>query len=197
MAMSKREKMIAIGTGAAFALFVGDRYALTPYVDASREVTQARATVTTRQESDKATFDRQKRLDKEWRAMLSGGLKANAGEAEQQLYEAVRGWAREAGVTVQTSDPQRVPQKDRTQLVKLRVTGTGTTASVAKLLSKVESSAMPVKVDEFTLTSRTQGNDDLSVMMTVSTIWIRPPSPEDAKRPGLQPRRAPGAAEDL
>jgi hypothetical protein len=99
---------------------------------------------------------------------------------------------------VLTSDPQRVAQKDRTQIVRLRVTGTGTTASVAKLLSKVESSAIPVKVDEFTLTSRSQGNDDLSLIMTVSTIWIRPPSPDDAKRPGLQPRRTPGAtAEEL
>lgn len=198
MAMSKRERMIAIGTGAAIALFAGDRYVVSPYFDARQTVAKEREQVTARSEDAQRTFNRQKRLNKEWEAMVSGGLKSDAGDAEQQLYEAVRDFAREAGVTVLTSDPQRVARADRTQVVRLRVTGTGTTASFSKLLWRIETSALPLKVDEFTLTSRSQGNDDLAVSMAVSTIWIRPPSAEDAKgaRPAAPPRR-PASGEDL
>ena len=198
MAMTKRERMIAIGTGAAFALFVGDRYALSPYFAARAAVAKDQAAVTQQLDDSQRTFTRRKRLDNDWRAMVSGGLKSDAGDAEQQLYEAVRDWAREVGVTVLTSDPQRQVRSDRTQIVRLRVTGTGTTASFAKLLWKLETSNLPVKVDEFTLTSRSQGTDDLAVTMAVSTIWIRPANADDAKRPGLAPRRAPaGGGDDL
>ena len=198
MAMSKRERMIAIGTGAAIALFAGDRYVVTPYFGARTAVANERKVVTDRTEDAQRTFNRQKRLNRDWQAMVSGGLKSDAGDAEQQLYEAVRDWAREARLTVLTSDPQRVARADRTQVVRLRVTGTGTTASFSKLLWRIETSALPLKVDEFTLTSRSQGNDDLAVSMAVSTIWIRPPSADDAKgaRPAAPPRR-PAGGEDL
>ena len=197
MAMSKRERMIAVGTGAAIALFAGDRYVVTPYFAARDAVASERKAVADRLDDADRTFKRQRRLNREWESMVSGGLKSDAGDAEQQLYEAVRDFAREAGVTVLTSDPQRVTRADRTQVVRLRVTGSGTTASFSKLLWRIETSALPLKVDEFTLTSRSQGNDDLAVSMAVSTIWIRPPSAEDAKgaRPAAPPRRP--AGEDL
>ncbi len=129
--------------------------------------------------------------------MVSGGLKSDPGDAEQQLYDAVRDFARESGVNILTSDaPQRVPQKERTQIVRLRVSGKGTTAAFSKMLWKVETSPLPLKVDEFTLTG--QGNDDLTVSLVVSTIWLRPPSPEDNKpRPGVAAPRRPAAGEDL
>jgi hypothetical protein len=122
--------------------------------------------------------------------------KSDAGEAEQQLYEAVRDWAREAGVSVATSDPQRVPQKDRIQVVRVRVTGTASQASFSKLLWRVETSPLPVKVDEFTLAAQPQGTDNLNVTLAVSTIWVRPPSPDDAKAPRVPAPRRP-AGEDL
>ena len=197
MAMSKRERLIAIGTGAAVALFAGDRYVVTPYFEARAAVAKEREAVSGRMEDAQRTFNRQKRLNRDWEEMVTGGLKSNAGDAEQQLYEAVREWAREAGVTIQNSDPQRVPRADRTQIVRLRVSGSGTTAAFSKLLWRIETSALPVKVDEFTLTSRSQGNDDLAVSMAVSTIWIRPPGADDAKgaRPAAPPRRPAGGEE--
>ena len=69
--------------------------------------------------------------------------------------------------------------------------------SLARLLWKVETSPLPVKVDEFMLTAQPQGTDNLSTTLTVSTIWVRPETPEDKKpRPGAPVRRVPGG-EDL
>lgn len=198
MAMTQREKMIAGVTAAALGLFVVNRYGIDPYIAARRAVGTERAALAAQNIDVQRTFTRQKRLDRDWRVMVNGGLKSDAGDAEQQLYESVRDWAREAGVVVLTSDPQRVTRNERTQIVRLRVTGTATTASFSKLLWKVETSPIPVKVDEFTLTSRSQGNDDLAVTMAVSTLWVRPPNADDARetRPGSAPRRTPVAGKD-
>lgn len=193
MALSRRERVIAGVTGAAVALFALNRYALEPYLAARQAAASRRDTLTAQLTEATRTFAKQKRLEREWREMISGGLKSDAGEAEQQLYEAVRGWAREAGVSLATSDPQRIPQKDRTQIVRLRVTGTGTTAALSKLLWRAETSPLPVKVDEFSLTAQPPGSDNLNVSLAVSTIWVRPPGPDDAKAPRAPaPRRAAG-----
>jgi hypothetical protein len=195
MAMTQRERTIAVVTGAAVGLFAVNRYAVEPYFDARKAVGIQRDAVLAQQANVTKTFAKQKRLKAEWDAMVSGGLKSDAGDAEQQIYDTVRDFARDAGVTILTSDaPQRVPQKERTQIVRLRVSGKGTTAAFSKMLWKVETSPLPLKVDEFTLTG--QGNDDLNVTLVVSTIWLRPPSAEDNKpRPGVAAPRRP--AEEL
>jgi len=194
MAMTQRERTIATVTGAAVGLFAVNRYVIDPYLAARNDVDNQRKLALAQQTDFVKTFTKHKRLKPEWDA-ITGAVKSDAGDAEQQLYDAVRDFARESGVNIQTSDaPQRVPQKDRTQIVRLRVSGKGTTAAFSKLLWKVETSSLPLKVDEFTLTG--QGNDDLTATLVVSTIWLRPPSPDDNKpRPGAAPRRP--AAEEL
>ena len=198
MALTHRERMIAGVTGAAVALFALNRYAIDPHLEARRKVSARRDALVAQNDDAARTLQKQKRLQREWRQMEAGGLKADAGNAEQQLYEAVRDFARDAGVSVATSDPQRIPQKDRIQIVRLRVTGTGSTAALSKLLWKVETSPLPLKVDELSLASQPQGTDNLNVTLAVSTIWVRPPSPDDAKGPRTPaPRRAPAGGEDL
>jgi hypothetical protein len=196
MAMTQRERTIAIVTGAAVGLFAVNRYAIDPYIEARAAVGREWTAVNLQKEANNTALKKQVKLAPEWNALLSGGLKSDPGDAEQQLYDAVRDFARESGVNILTSDaPQRVPQKERTQIVRLRVSGRGTTAAFSKMLWRVETSQLPLKVDEFTLTG--QGNDDLTVSLVVSTIWLRPPGPEDNKpRPGVAaPRRTVG--EDL
>ena len=73
-----------------------------------------------------------------------------------------------------------------------------TVASAAKLLWRVETASIPLKVDELTLTTNKPGADDLGINLVVSTIWVRPVDPADAKTPGggsAQPRRSPGREE--
>jgi hypothetical protein len=197
MAMTQRERMIAGVTGAAVGLFVVNRYAIDPYIEARGAVAKERDYVLGQQADLTKTFAKQKRLKPEWDAMVSGGLKSDPGDAEQQLYDAVRDFGREAGVNILSSvAPQRVPQKEGTQIVRLRVSGKGTMAAFSKMLWRVETSPLPVKVDEFTLTG--QGNDDLTVSLVVSTIWLRPPNADDLKpRPGQAPKRPAAGAEDL
>jgi hypothetical protein len=197
MAMTRRERMIATVTALAVAAFAADHYAITPYFVARAAVADETDKVSARLADAELKFNRQRRMEREWKAMLSGGLKADGGEAEQQMYEAVGDWAREAGVTLNTRDPQRMPRNDRTQIVRLRVTGTGTSAAVAKLMWRIEKAEIPLKVEEFTLNSRNQGQDDLAVTLVVSTIWIRPEAPagDAARRQQPAPRKAPAGGE--
>ena len=108
MALSKREKLIAIGVGVAAVVFVGDHYVLTPYVDARREVTDALTNTATKLRDANSRLTRARRMDRDWRDMEAGagGVKTDQSAAQFQILEAVGEYAREAGVNLNSRTPQ-------------------------------------------------------------------------------------------
>ena len=197
MALSKREKLIAIGVGVAAVVFAGDRYVLTPYVQARDEVTKDLETTTAKVRDANSRLTRARRMDRDWRDMEAGagGVKTDQSAAQFQILEAVGEYAREAGVNLNSRTPQPENRNDRTQVLRLHAIGTCNTASAAKLLWRVETAPIPLKVDEITLTSGKPGTDELAINLMVSTIWVKPPDPKDAKNPAQPARRAPAGEE--
>jgi hypothetical protein len=194
MALSKREKLIAIGVGVAAVVFAGDRYVLTPYVDARREVTDDLTATSNKLREANSRLTRARRMDRDWRDMESGagGVKTDQSGAQFQILEAVGEFAREAGVNLNSRTPQPENRNDRTQVLRLHAIGTCNTASAARLLWRVETAPIPLKVDEITLSSTKPGTDELTINLMASTIWVKPQDPKDAKNPAPPARRAAG-----
>ena len=196
MALSSRERVIVMVTGLAAVVFAGDRYVLSPYIKARQDVGNERLTLVDKLNSASKLFAKQRRMEREWKQMVSGGVTSDPAEAERNLL-VVRDWAQEAGLTNLSTTPRREPRNDRTQVVRLDASAVGNLASVAKLLWRIESARLPLKVDDLDLRSRTDGTDDLAVSFKVSTIWVTPGEPP-AKAPGARPARTPPrTSEDL
>src|SRR3982751_312079 len=171
MALSSRERVIVMVTGLAAVVFAGDRYVLTPYINARKTVGNERMALVDKLNSAQHLFAKQRRMEKEWKQMVSGGVTSDPAEAERNLL-VVRDWAQEAGLTNLSTTPRREPRNDRTQIVRLDASAVGNLASVSKLLWRIESARLPLKVDDLDLRSRTDGADDLAVSFKVSTIWV-------------------------
>jgi hypothetical protein len=193
MALSYRERLIAIGTGLAAVVFFGDRYALTPYLKARDEVAADVRVSGSKLHDATLRVTRARRMDQQLQEMLaSGALKTDQSVAQFQVLDAIGDWAREAGVNLTSRTPQPETRNDATQIIRLRAAGTCSTAAAARLLWRVETAPIPLKVDELTLTTRKPGSDDLAINLVVSTIWVKPGDPADAKAPGAAgaaPRR--------
>jgi hypothetical protein len=179
MALSHRERLIAIGVGAAALLYVGNKYALEPYAQARDQINAELSTTAAKNTEAINLLKRKKHLEDQERAMLSGGLKTEQSAAQFQVFDAVADWAKEAGVKLTSRTPQPETRNDRTQINRLHALGTCSTAAAAKLLWRVETASIPLKVDELTLTSLKPGNDDLQITLVVSTIWVKPPEAGD------------------
>ena len=200
MALSHRERLIAIGTGLAAVVFFGDRYAWTPYFETRKNVVDDRLAAQAKLSDAQLRVSRAKRMERQWRDMLAGGLKTDQSVAQFQLLDAVGDWAREAGVNLTSRTPQPEVRNDRTQIIRLHAVGTCSESAAAKLLWRVETAPIPIKVDELTLTTRKPGSDDLSINLVVSTIWVKPGDPSDPKAAGAAgaaPRRPAGRDEGL
>ena len=71
MALSYRERLIAFGVAAAAVIYVGDKYALDPYMKARGEVTTDLATFSARNIEASRLLNRKKALETQERAMLA------------------------------------------------------------------------------------------------------------------------------
>jgi hypothetical protein len=177
MVLSRRERYIVIGTLVALGLLVLDRLVFSPLLE-SRSVTEAeRANLAAKVSQSQALADRRGQMDSRWRAMVQAGMKEDPAEAESQIVNALSDWARESGLPP-LSFPRLERQAEKRPLpeIVIQATGTGDMRGVARLLWRIQTAAIPIKVTEAQITARKEGADDLTFQLRLSTLHSPPPS---------------------
>jgi hypothetical protein len=174
MKLSKRERYIAIGVGVVVGLVVLDQVVLSPYFDAISDLKNQTEAAITKQNENSALFDKQAKLKKVWDDILAGGLKADDSAAESQALNAALDWAQSAGVNITAVKPERTTTANEFEVIGFHLTGNGSTPAIARLLLSFETAAIPVRVDDMTLTPRKEGTDDLTIQLSLSTLCLKP-----------------------
>lgn len=172
VAISKREKYIGIGVGAAVGLLLLDQVVLNPFKD--RLDTIAVQTDDARQKvSDAANLmGREHRLQRVWKDMEAGGLMADENQAESQALHAVLKWAQNSGVNLAALKPERTQTQGQFQVISFHITGTGSTPAIARLLWGMESATIPVRLNDMQISPVKEGTDALTVQLSVSTLCM-------------------------
>jgi hypothetical protein len=181
VALSKREKYIAIGVASAVGIFAADKFALSPYFDALADV-EARQTDMNQKKSDADDiYAKQKRLQKIWNDLVAGGLKSDRSAAETQGYNAMQTWSQWAGATFPTRGAdQRTVTHGKFQVINFHIAGQGVNQrSLAQFLWAVESASVPMRVTDVSITPQPAGMDSLNVKVGLSTLCLS----SDADRP--------------
>lgn len=174
MALSKREKTIGLVAGAAIGILGLNYYVLEPYVQARENVANELKAAKKAEDDAQLTIRRQVKAKKAWKIMTTSGLMTERSAAEQQMASRMEQWARQCGVESQSQKLDPVTRNDQVQVVKLRWTGTGSMANASKLMWRIETADIPLKIDEVSLAARKEGTDDLTINLTISTIWQAP-----------------------
>ena len=179
MIANKREKIFSLIMLSSLGLLLVDRYALTPYFEASKSVASDLQEATAKEEKASRLLTNQSRVDRAWHELTSGPLKSDAAAAESQALHAMRDWAQGSRVDLQSLKPERIGRVGDFQQIRVQATGTGTTSAVAVLMNQIETAKIPMRINDVRLTSRKEGTDDLSFSMSVSTVLFSP-APEKA-----------------
>jgi type II secretory pathway component PulM len=176
MAMTKRERYIAIGAGSAVGLVLLNWLAVSPYLAWREDVTKRLRSAKAEQQAALDLIDRQTRLQRVWRQMTdSGGLRTDVGAASYQVQTALRNWVKESGMELSSLSEQRRTNDKQFVQVGVRCSGTGTFASINRLLWHIETADFPVRVNDIEIKPRKdEGVDNLSFTMTVSTLALDP-----------------------
>jgi Type II secretion system (T2SS), protein M subtype b len=177
--VNRREKTIAIILAAALGAWLADQYVIEPYIEQFRDL--QKQTQTRGGELDKANrlLANNDRVTKNWKEQLAGGLSSDPAAAEAQALHAIRDFAQNSRVGLVSLKPDRTGRlrsadEGATDFMQIRLqaTGTGTTSAIANLLWQIESSSLPLKINDVRINSRKDGADDLSFALNVSTIYF-------------------------
>ena len=170
MALSAREKYIAIGVGAAVALYALDAAVLSPYTERLKAIEQQTSDAQDRLTAQSDTFRSQSDLRKVWSAMTHGGLSPDWSVADSQLAQALLKWSADAGVSVTSVKPDRPADENGFQVIGYHFTCNGTTPQVAKLLWDIETATIPARLTDVQVTPLKEGTDNLTIQFGVSTL---------------------------
>lgn len=169
--LSKRERYVAILAAVLVALFVADRYALSPLFDARDRLAQQHVKLARELSRAHSVMARARVADRLWRDFTAAGLGGNPSAAESNLLNAVRQWSHEAGLTLASIRPDPAPPSQGLETLSFQAIGHGSMRAVARFLYSVRNAQTPVRISELQITSRTAGSDDLTLQVRISSVW--------------------------
>jgi hypothetical protein len=171
---NRREKLIAIVLAAALAWLLGETYLWTPYKDEDDKVKGDIAALSIPLKTDQRLVKNRKAVDDKWKELLAGGLKTDPAAAESQALHAMRDFAQNTRIDLQSLKPERIARTGDFQQIRIQATGNGTTSGLANMIWQIENARIPLRVTDLRLTARKEGTDDLSFSLNVATIAFTP-----------------------
>jgi len=185
MTMSKRERSIAMITGIVIGALVLYEYVIDPkvteFTDLGNRISSAEGELGKAQ----SLFSTSRRATKQLSTMAGSGLRRNDSAAESELLNGARQWAQEAGLSGWgIKRDGRIEREKDFNKITFRANGTGGMGQIGRFLYRLQTSPMPVRVSDMTISSRKDGTDELAITLSISTIYLAPESDRPAGRPG-------------
>ncbi|HEV8608231.1 MAG TPA: GspMb/PilO family protein [Tepidisphaeraceae bacterium] len=174
MILSRRERYIVIGAVTVVGLLALDRIFLTPLIDRRQVINAQMRLASEEMERADRLFANRIRLNRKWAEMSGSALKIDGSTAESQIIRAVGDWALEAGLNLSSVKPERAEKEKQFQKITFRANATGNMAAVSKFLWRLQTSKVPIRVIDLSITTRRDGVDDLSLDLGISTLYLPP-----------------------
>ena len=176
MVLSQRERYIVIGSVIAVAALGLDQFVLEPVLDAWSRTRRQKQALQAEMNRATATLNTSRLLAPKWRQMIAAGVKDDPAAAESQILHALRDWAEESRLKLSLLKPDRLPDKTQLPQISFQASGTGSMDAVARMLWKVKTAKIPIRLTEVQLASRKEGTDELTVQLRMTTLYLPAPS---------------------
>jgi hypothetical protein len=150
---------------------VMDKVLYSPYMEKREELKKADAEATTKLANIEQLKNRRHNLMDSWDKMVAAGMKTDLGEAQNRLDRAVRDWELQAGVQPdeykrsEANNPEKGFQRTKAHLV-----ASGSMKSISSFLWAMETTLLPIRIDDMNITSLKEGTDNLKLEMDLSLM---------------------------
>jgi hypothetical protein len=170
MILSKREQHLAIGAGIVVGVLLIYWLVVGPCVDQWYAIQTGKHDTDQQLSDAKDLFAREAVLQKVWIAMQKGGLKDDASQAESQALQAVLSMANSSGVSLTGLKPERSVAQGKFQVIGFTMTGSGSMQQISQLVWLMESTTVPMQMNDLQITPRHEATDDLTVRLSFTTL---------------------------
>jgi hypothetical protein len=174
MVLNKREKNIGIGAIAALVLLAVNSFVINPYFEKLKAIDDEMEIAGKSLSDAQALMGKQARLQKVYKQMEDGGLLRDQSHAQNQASSGLSEWAREAGIEPNfpaASTTQDGPFMITKTNVTFTVTGNDSMRSLSRMLWALESTRIPIRLNDMSINAVHEGTDQLSVKLDVSVLY--------------------------
>jgi Tfp pilus assembly protein PilO len=163
--------MIAIVVGLAGGALLLDHFVISPWSDGLDQMAKDRERVEKRLSDARKTVKEGSVATRKWREVRAAGLPQDPSATESKLLNSIRGWAQESGLALVSLLPDRTASSKGLSELSFQAKGTGSMRQITSFLYRIETAKMPVRVHEVQIASKTEGSDDLTLQLHVSSLW--------------------------
>ena len=174
LVLSKRERYIGVITVAVLGILCLDQFVVGPLLARKAELDSQLISTRLELDTGQKDIDNMQRRTPKWNQMLKSGLRQDESAEEGQLIRNVIDWAQEAGMSLSSVKRERMEKEKDFYRITVRATGNGQMAQIGKFMYRIQTAGSPVRVSDLTVSSRKEGNDDLTFVVGVSTIFLAP-----------------------
>lgn len=167
-----RERTLAIWTGVAIALWLGNMLIVEPLTDSWHSRSALIAGLEKDIANGKQLIRRETTIHERWANMQSNALPSNATLAESKLFNAFDEWAQDSGVTLASQKSQQKDTDEGYSTLEWRADVTGNLPSLVKFLYDEGKSPMGIRVQAIDLTSRDDNGKDIALGLQVSGLIL-------------------------
>lgn len=170
MILTQRERYIACGAGGLLAVMLVQFVIIGPYFDRRDAIqTDLQNTIDDIEKVELLKLQHAK-ARKVWNQMIAGGLGSSATLADTMLQTALAQWAQDSGMSISALHPQSASPDGKFIQISYHLSGAGPLSTVSRLLWRLETTALPLRITGLQLSPRKEGYDDLQMQIEVSTI---------------------------
>ena len=171
MSLNKREKTIAIVTGAVLGLLALDYLVITPFLDSREQLVTQREILERDLESAQQTILISRTARRRWGQFKTAGLQTDASATENNLLNEIRQWSQAAKLSLIALRPDRASSENDLQEMTFQVSAQGTMEAISAFVYHAETTQLPVRIREIQIVTRAEAKNDLSMQMRISTLW--------------------------
>lgn len=172
MTLSPRERLIAIAAASVATIFLLDRYALTPYLARRAAWRLEIKKLSESIEDNKFMLDQEAAKKADWDKLIKAGLSTDPAMVESSVMSSMRDWVQESGLSLASIKPERVTMSKTMPEAGFQVVAIGTLDGVSRLLRRIETADLPLRVEETTISARREGSDDLSITLRLAALCL-------------------------
>jgi hypothetical protein len=168
----KRQQLLGFLAIATVLLLTGDRFVLTPAIQAWKE-RSARITQLKRQVGEgTALLQREAAIRTRWANMQSNTLDSEMSVAEDQVLRAFDRWSRESRIGVTSVRPQWRRNQDDYATLDCRVDAFGNLPAITRFLYEIEKDPLGFKVEAVEISARDDRGEQLTLGLQVSALQL-------------------------
>jgi len=169
---TKREKLLCLTAAIVLGVYLLDTFVFKPLGNAQAELRRQQESLESEYLAGLATLRLQRALWSRWKSWIKSTLLSDPSQAESQLLNAVRSWARESGVEITFLQPERPNQKGEVREIAFRASTTGPYVGLMKLLYRFQCAKEPVRIQSLDIRATRRGPSERIVMdLRFSTIY--------------------------